>query len=76
MKASRILDLNHKYIPSAKTNVLETFRKLGYTPPSEDARFQEKWFKVRNCGIINEVKNDNFHIRGQNRCRKRWLIHS
>lgn len=56
MKASRILDINHKYIPSAKTNVLETFKKLGFAPPSEDPRFQEKWFRVRNCGMLNEVK--------------------
>ena len=53
---SPILNIHHKYTQAAKTNILETFRKVGYTPPSEDLRFQEKWFKVRNCGMLNEVK--------------------
>lgn len=59
MRTPKILDLNHKYIPSAKTNVLETFKKFGYIPPSETPEAQEKWFKVRNCGVINEVRNDH-----------------
>ena len=56
MNQSKILNIHHKYTPSAKTNILETFRKMGYTPPSEDARYHDKWFKVRHCGMLNEVK--------------------
>ena len=50
----RIDNINWQYTPSAKTNVLETLKKLGWTPPSEDMRFQEKWSRYRNALAINE----------------------
>lgn len=51
-------DINWHYIPSAKTNVLDTLKKLGFEPPSEDKRYQEKWSRYRNALSINE-RNQN-----------------
>jgi hypothetical protein len=31
------------YVPAAGTDVFATFRRLGWSPPSEDPRVQEKW---------------------------------
>ena len=31
------------YTPSVKTDVLATFRRLGWTPPSEDPAIIAKW---------------------------------
>jgi hypothetical protein len=31
------------YTPAVKTDVLATFRRLGWTPPSEDSEIIEKW---------------------------------
>lgn len=31
------------YTPAVKTDVLATFRRLGWTPPSEDPKIIEKW---------------------------------
>lgn len=51
-------DINWHYIPSAKTNVLDTLKRLGFEPPSEDKRYQEKWSRYRNALSINEgIKN-------------------
>lgn len=47
-------DINRQYIPSAKTNVTLTLKKLGWTPPSEDIRFQEKWATFRHLAARNE----------------------
>jgi hypothetical protein len=52
-----IKDLHQPYIESSKTNVLATLRRLGWTPPSEDLRFQEKWSTFRNLATINERKS-------------------
>jgi hypothetical protein len=54
MKTPQLLNINYKYITSAKTNVLETFKRLGFEPPSEDKRYQEKWKRFRNSNSINE----------------------
>jgi hypothetical protein len=54
MKTIKLLDVNFHYIPSAKTNILETFKKLGFDLPSEDKRYQEKWRRIRNSAAINE----------------------
>ena len=56
---SRLMDINFKYIPSAKTDVLKTMEKFGFMPPSKDPRSQEKWTRVRNAASINEVKREN-----------------
>lgn len=58
MKSSPILNINYKYISSAKTNVLETLKRNGFEPPSEDKRYQEKWKKFRNLSAINEKRKD------------------
>jgi hypothetical protein len=31
------------YTPAVSTNVLATFRRLGWTPPSEDEKIVAKW---------------------------------
>ena len=31
------------YVPAVKTDVLATFRRLGWTPPSEDPAIVAKW---------------------------------
>jgi hypothetical protein len=55
MKTIKLLDVNFQYIPSAKTNIVETLKKVGFTLPSEDIRYQEKWRRIRNSASINEV---------------------
>ena len=52
----RILDINHPYIPAAKTNVAQTLKRFGFEPPSEDKRYQEKWKVYRNSFANNEVQ--------------------
>lgn len=47
-------DINWRYTPAAKTNIAETLRRLGFEPPSEDKRYQEKWARYRNALAINE----------------------
>ena len=54
MKSTKLFDINFQYVPSAKTNVLETFKRLGFDLPSEDKRYQEKWRRIRNSAVINE----------------------
>ena len=39
-----ILDPDWHYTPAAKTDVLETFRKHGWVPPTEQ-KLREKWEK-------------------------------
>lgn len=52
----RLDNIDWHYIPAAKTNILETLRKMGFEPPSEDKRYQEKWSRYRNALSINETK--------------------
>lgn len=54
MRVPRLTDINRPYTTAAKTNVAETFRKLGFEPPSEDKRYHEKWSKYRNANAIHE----------------------
>jgi|APCry1669189472_1035225.scaffolds.fasta_scaffold00049_50 hypothetical protein len=54
MRILRLLNIDNKYIPSNKTNVLETFKRLGFEPPSEDPRYQAKWRRYRFSNAINE----------------------
>lgn len=53
MKIPKLMDINYQYIPSAKTDVLATLKRLGFQPPSEDIRYQEKWVRFRNANAIN-----------------------
>jgi hypothetical protein len=50
-------NIDKPYIPAAKTNILETLKRLGWLPPSEDPRFHEKWSTYRHLAARNEVKN-------------------
>lgn len=54
----KIDNMDFKYTPSAKTNILETLRRVGFEPPSEDKRYQEKWTRYRNAMAINEGVNN------------------
>jgi hypothetical protein len=54
MKTIKLFDINFQYVPAAKTDILETLKNAGFTLPSEDARFQEKWRRIRNSAAINE----------------------
>jgi hypothetical protein len=54
MKTIKLLDVNFNYVPSAKTDVVKTLKRLGFQLPSEDKRYQEKWNRVRNSAAINE----------------------
>lgn len=47
-------DIYRPYVPAAKTNILETFRRKGWMPPSESAWYQEKWATYRHLAKINE----------------------
>lgn len=49
-----IRDINRKYIPAAKTNILDTLKRFGFEPPSEDVRYLEKWQTYRHLAQINE----------------------
>lgn len=42
------------YVPAAKTNIAETFKRVGWMPPSESAWYQEKWSTYRHLLKINE----------------------
>jgi hypothetical protein len=53
-----VLDnINKQYVPAAKTNVLETFKRLGWVPPSESPKIQKKWANYRHLAARNEGKN-------------------
>jgi hypothetical protein len=53
-----VLDnINKQYVPSAKTNVLETFIRMGWVPPSENPKVQKKWANYRHLAARNEGKN-------------------
>jgi len=52
----RIDNINFKYVPAAKTNILETLKKAGFEPPSESVWYQEKWKRYRHVVAINESK--------------------
>lgn len=50
----KIDNINWRYVQASKTNILETLKKVGFEPPSEDKRYQEKWARYRNSATINE----------------------
>ena len=39
----QLKDDHAPYVPAAGTDVMSTFRRLGWRPPSEDQITQEKW---------------------------------
>jgi hypothetical protein len=54
MKTTKLFNLDFQYIPSAKTDIVKTLKRLGFELPSEDMRYQEKWRRIRNSAAINE----------------------
>ena len=44
---------NHKaYVPAAATDVLATFKRLGFVPPSEIKEYQDKWSYYKSLGSL------------------------
>jgi len=55
MLEERSLDnLNRLYVPSAKTDVIKTFRRMGWIPPSEDPAVVAKWRVYKHLAAHNE----------------------
>ena len=54
------------------TNVLETWRKHGYVPPSEIIWYQQKWkfYKNEHQNEGKRIRNSPFHFTLQT---KEWL---
>lgn len=46
-----LLDPSFKYIPAAKTNIVDTLRKFGFQPPSETKEHQNKCEIYRSLGV-------------------------
>jgi len=42
------------YTPAARTDVLATFRRQGWTPPSEDPETRAKWAYYKNLSNLSE----------------------
>jgi hypothetical protein len=51
-----ITDIDRPYVTSAKTDVLQTLKRLGWVPPSENPKYRVKWKTYRNAVIKNEEK--------------------
>lgn len=47
-------NIDKPYVPAAKTNIVETLKKLGWIPPSQDKRFIEKWQTYKHLAWRNE----------------------
>jgi hypothetical protein len=44
---------DHKaYVPAAATDVLATFKRLGFVPPSEIKEYQDKWAYYKSLGAL------------------------
>lgn len=55
------------YTHSSKTDVLATFRRFGWTPPSEIKEYQDKWQYYRQLPLKEHTdeKGTESHIYGQ-----------
>jgi len=40
------------YTPAAATDVLATFKRLGFVPPSEIKEYQDKWSYYKSLGSL------------------------
>lgn len=47
-----------EYKPAVATNILETFRRFGWTPPSELPEYQEKWKRFKETSNLIGVKDE------------------
>jgi hypothetical protein len=43
------------YKAAAATDVLQTFRRFGWVPPSEDPAYHEKWAKFKADSLLINV---------------------
>lgn len=50
----QLKDDHTPYVPAAGTDILTTFRRLGWTPPSEDQATQEKWQYYKSLSQLSE----------------------
>jgi len=50
-------DLDKTYVESTKTNILETFKRIGWTPPSENPWYQNKWHTYKHLAALNAEKD-------------------
>lgn len=55
-QAPALRDIYHPYVKSVKTDVMATWKRYGFEPPSESQWFQEKWSTYRNLAQINEER--------------------
>lgn len=46
------------YVPSSATDVMATWRKYGYVPPSEDPAYQERWDYYQSLPIRKETPHE------------------
>ena len=46
------------YTPSVKTDIIATFRRLGWTPPSEDPAIVAKWEYYKSIALRNYATAD------------------
>lgn len=51
----QVVDDQTEYRIGVATNILDTFRRLGWTPPSELPEYQEKWRRVREQANLISV---------------------
>lgn len=51
-----ILNPEVAYTQSVKTDISKIFRRVGWTPPSEDKEMVKKWEYYRTISIRNERK--------------------
>ena len=47
------------YVSSAKTDIVATFRRLGWTPPSEDPAIVAKWEYIRTLAMRTHDQASN-----------------
>ena len=47
------------YTPSVKTDVTATFRRLGWTPPSEDPAIIQKWEYYKSIALRSHDQASN-----------------
>lgn len=46
----------HHYDPAGTTHIINTFRKAGWVPPSEDPAYLAKWEYYKNAEYNKETR--------------------
>lgn len=58
----KLRDEHPAYAPASATDVVATFRRYGWIPPSEDPAMQEKWsYYKRLPQLCEEALHANAH---------------